>query len=450
MSETSLITELAAQLSTEPIPDEIYSVVKGCLLDYIGVAIAGSHELKDKLGAFLSALPDEADSAPVIGMQASASMENAALLNGFSAHYFDLDDGSRFGMIHLGAPIFSALLSLCKPYKIEPKLFLRAALVGYETTLRLAMAIQPGHKKRGYHATGTCGCIGAAAAAAVAMGLDEQGISNTVAAAAASASGLLEMQEDVSQLKPFNAGKAAQNAIVAALIGSSGFVGPNDPIGGKRGFATVMADEFKAESFDRSGSNKYAILGIYKKPYASCRHCHSAVEAALTLRESISDPDDIGSIAVNTYGLAVFGHDHTDIQSIGSAKMSIPYSVAAAIVLGSGGIEAMSGNAVKNERILALTKLVEVKEDPEFSSFVPKKRIAQIVIKLRSGETLSEKVVYPKGEPENPMSEDELELKFRQLAAHAGKDADYCDRMVKCIGSLERDPDAFSTMINML
>ncbi len=449
MSETSLITELVAQLSTEHIPDEIYSVVQGCLLDYLGVAIAGSHELKGKLGDFLSARPDEVHAAPVIGMRAFAGMENAALLNGISAHYFDLDDGSRFGMIHLGAPVFSALLSLCKPYKLEPKLFLRAALVGYETTLRLAMAIQPGHKKRGYHATGTCGCIGAAAAAAVAMGLDEQGISNTIAAAAASAAGLLEMIEDASELKPFNAGKAAQNAITAALIGASGFAGPLDPIGGKRGIVKVMADEFKAECFDRSGGNKYAILGIYKKPYASCRHCHSAVEAALTLQKSI-EADDIESITVNTYGLAVLGHDHTNIPSVGSAKMSIPYSVAAALVLGSGGIEAMTESAAANERILALTKLVEVKEDPEFSSFVPKKRIAQVVIKLRSGETLSEKVAYPKGEPENPMSAEELELKFRQLAEYAGKDKDYCDRLIDRVDSMLSDPAAFDALIDML
>ena len=448
MSETSLITELVAQLSKEPIPDEIYSVVKGCLLDYLGVALAGAHELKAKLGAFLSALPDEAHAAPVIGMQTSAGMENAALLNGISAHYFDLDDGSRFGMIHLGAPVFSALLSLYKPYRIEPKLFLRAALVGYETALRLAMAIQPSHKKRGHHATGTCGCIGAAAAAAVAMGLSEQGISNTVAAAAASAAGLLEMIEDSSELKPFNAGKAAQNAITAALIGASGFAGPMDPIGGKRGVVKVMADEFKAEAFDRS-SNKYAILGIYKKPYASCRHCHSAVEAALTLQRSI-EADDIESITVNTYGLAVFGHDHTNIPSVGSAKMSIPYSVAAAIALGTGGIEAMTESAAANERILALTKLVEVKEDPEFSSLVPQKRIAQVVIKLRSGETLSEKVAYPKGEPENPMSAEELELKFRQLAEYAGKDKEYCDRMIDRVDSMLCDPEAFDALIDML
>lgn len=106
-SEWAKAKILAAQLSTEPIPAEIYSVVKGCLLDYLGVALAGAHEPKDKLGAFLSMLPDEVHAAPMIGVQTSTGMENAALLNGISANCFHLGDGCRFGLIRLGAPVFS-------------------------------------------------------------------------------------------------------------------------------------------------------------------------------------------------------------------------------------------------------------------------------------------------------------------------------------------------------
>ena len=326
--------------------------------------------------------------------------------------------------------MLSALFALSDSFSITSDRFLHAILVGYEITIRLAAAIQPGHKKKGFHATGTCGCIGAAAAIATALDYDERSLENTIAAAAASASGLLEMIEDVSQLKPFNAGKAAQNALTAAMIGKSGFSGPLDPIGGKRGFIQDLAESFSEVWFDRKNSVKYAILGIYRKPYASCRHCHSAVEAALFLRNEIK-PEEIESIQVYTYGLAVFGHDHTDIPSIGAAKMSIPFSVAAAIILNTGGMDSMKPQTVKDERILQLAKKVHVTEKEEYSLQVPKKRIADVHIFLTSGGTVSKRVDYPKGEPENPMSNEEIELKFRQMAIHAGRDEIYCSKVIE-------------------
>ena len=449
MNETELIIELIKELKAEPMPEQISSCLKACLLDYIGVALAGSHELKEKISAFLDKMPDGSCASPVIGIDRSTSMENAALLNGISAHYYDLDDGSRFGMIHLGAPIFSTLISLSNHAFNDASLFLRAALVGYEVALRLSSAMQPGHKKKGLHATGTCGCIGAAAAASVALDLDEESIKNTIAAAAASASGLLEMIEDVSQLKPFNAGKAAQNAVTAALIGASGFCGPHDPIGGKRGFLKVLSDSFNPEFFNREGDKKYSILGIYRKPYASCRHCHSSVEAALELGQGI-EPENIESIHVSTYSLAVFGHDHTDIPSVGAAKMSIPYSVASAICLGTAGMEAMSEEAISDPAIISLTKRVSVSEEPEFSALVPGKRIAELEITLKNSEKLSKRVIYPKGEPENPMSRDELELKFRQLAQHARKNKQYCSEIIELVDSIDTDCGSIKKLIKML
>ena len=142
MNETELIIELIKELKAEPMPEQISSCLKACLLDYIGVALAGSHELKEKISAFLDKMPDGSCASPVIGIDRSTSMENAALLNGISAHYYDLDDGSRFGMIHLGAPIFSTLISLYNHAFNDASLFLRAALVGYEVALRLSSAIR--------------------------------------------------------------------------------------------------------------------------------------------------------------------------------------------------------------------------------------------------------------------------------------------------------------------
>ena len=446
MNETEKVLALITELQSEVIPAETVAFLKDCLLDYIGVSLAGAHDLKEKFHAYLKQLHSGESSAAIIGIEARTSPESAALLNGMAAHYFELDDGSRFGMVHIGAVVFSALLAVSELYEISAGDFLRAAWIGYEVTIRMAAGMQPGHKKRGFHATGTCGCIGAAAAVAVALHYDDNALADTVSAAAASASGLLEMIEDTSQLKPFNAGKAAQNAVIAARIGAAGFSGPLDPIGGKRGLLAATADGFDETWLRRDGDRKYALFGIYRKPYASCRHCHSPVEAALALADS-ARPEEIEAVDVYTYGLAVFGHDHAEVSGVGAAKMSIPYSVAAAICMKTGGMSAMSEAAVKNETILELAKRVRVIERKEYSALVPAKRIAELAIHLKSGEELRKTVVYPKGEPENPMSEREQKEKFLQMAAYAGKDETFCTDIARAVDNLEND---FSTLLRLL
>ena len=251
MTNTDIIIDLIRELQREDVPDDIVVAVKACVLDYLGVAFAGAHDLERKIHAYLDMKPEKTGSSIIIGMNKKASMEDAALINGITAHYFELDDGSRFGMVHLGAPVLSALFSVAGVSMVSGERLIRAALVGYEVTNRLASAIQPEHKKRGFHTTGTCGCIGAAAAVATALDFDDISLKNTISAAVASASGLLEMIEDTSQLKPFNAGKAAQNAVTSAMIGRCGFAGPVDPVGGERGFLNVMANGINREWFSR-------------------------------------------------------------------------------------------------------------------------------------------------------------------------------------------------------
>lgn len=448
MNETKDLCEFIFQLKQEQLPKEVISVVKECILDYLGVTIAGAFEIKQQLNTYLDILPARNQESRAIGLQRRTSIEVAALINGISAHYFELDDGSRFGMVHLGAPILSALFSVVDVYNVPSEKFIQAVFVGYEVTIRLASAIQPAHKKKGFHATGTCGCIGAAVAVATALDIDNEHLEDIISAAVASASGLLEMIEDTSQLKPFNAGKAAQNGIIAALIGSAGFAGPQNALGGKRGFLSAMAEGFNRDWFSRENNKHYAILGIYRKPYASCRHCHSAVEAAITLRRNYDiKSDDIDNIQIFTYSLAVFGHDHTEIVSMGSAKMSIPYSVAAAIILDDGGIQSMSEVALNNPGILALAKKVCVSENPEFSLLVPAKRIAQVTIQLKNGRLLTQKVIYPKGEPENPMTTMELQEKFVQMATYAGKSRKYCTKVIQYTKDIENQ---FTDLIEIL
>ena len=162
----------------------------------------------------------------------------------------------------------------------------------------------------------------------------------------------------------------------------------------------------------------YAIMKSYTKPYASCRYTHPPVEAAIHLRNQYGiTPEMVDKIKVKTYNLAVSGHDHTDIQGAYSAKMSTPYSTAVALIYGKAGLQEFGEDVIENDTVKALTKKVEVVADEELSSIFPDKQAAVLTIEA-NGKTHSERVDFPKGEPENPLSEKEFKTRYDALMAY--------------------------------
>ena len=411
---------------------------RACFLDYLGCALGGTLFYKDWLNAFRKESPDEETCCLIWLKGKGVPMHIASLLNGISAHVMELDDGHRKGAVHVGSTIFSALIPVAIQEKISSKDFLYGAIVGYESTVRLACAIQPGNKLRGYHATGTCGTVGAALGIAAALYFTEEQMKTTLSAAVTSAAGVLEMQEDDSDLKPYNVGRAAMDAVAAAYIGRSGLRGPNDPLGGKRGFLKVMTDTPHPEFLTDFNSDTLCIEQIYQKTYAACRHAHPAIEAALALRNEI-DIEQIEKIEVRAYRLAVAGHNHTQIKGISSAKMSIPFGVAVALVTGSAGLASYSEKTISDNKILELTRKVTVLEDEELTTLCPEKRASILTVCLSDGKTLSKRVDYPKGEPENPLTKEELEEKFRELAMYGGLTKEACDELINEVWKEEFD-----------
>ena len=308
--------------------------------------------------------------------------------------------------------------------------FFRGIIIGYEVAIRLACAVQPGCKLRGYHATGTCGTIGAAMGIAAALHFNKEQMTSAFSAATTSASGLLEMIEGDTELKPYNAGRAAMDGIAAAYIGKVRFKAPEDALGGKRGFLKVMTDEPKMEYLTNFCSDKLMIETIYMKPYAACRHCHPSIEAALNIRKQVGfNISEIQSIHVNTYKLAVAGHDHTEIKGMNSAKMSIPYSLAVALYTGKAGMDEFTDRYVSDKSIQTITDMVTVSDVDELTVLCPQKRVAEVMVNTKNG-VFFKRVDYPKGEPENPLTQEELEEKFRGLAMYGGLNSAECDEVI--------------------
>lgn len=401
-----------------------------CFLDYLACAIAGSKQYCKNISNYVDSFTNIGN-ARIIGLpNLKVSIQNAALLNGISSHAVELDDGHRIGMLHLGAPVISALLAIAEKEKLSSEDFLYGIIIGYEVSIRLACSVQPGCKLRGYHATGTCGTVGAAMAIAAAMHFDQEQMKSAFSAAITSASGVLEMIEGDTEMKPFNAGRAAMDGVTAAYIGKARFKAPEDALGGKRGFLKVMTDEPKMEYLTDFSNEKMMIETIYMKPYAACRHCHPSIEAALNIRDRQGFKiDEIEAIHVNTYKLAVAGHDHTEIKGVNSAKMSIPYSLAVSLYTGKAGLNEFTEGCISNPNIRAITAFVTVSEEEELTQLCPQKRVAEVTVKTKKG-LFSERVDYPKGEPENPLSQYELEEKFRGLALFGGLSSPECEEVI--------------------
>lgn len=393
------------------INDDIIEKARDCLFDYLAVTEAGAAANGERWGGFLKRMPR--GNTPVKGLSFTTDSKTACLVNGFNAHSLELDDGQRFAMIHLGASIITAIEAARSENDISERDELVGIIMGYEAACRIALSIQPAHKRKGFHTAATCGTIGAAIGVGYALGMSDSQLRTVLDCAAVSSAGMLEIQEQSSELKPYNLGRAAMDGLTAAYMGFTDWIGPDDILGGERGFLRMFGDGGAPEKAIAE-KDYFEIERIYVKPYAACRHCHSAIEAVLSLRDKCS-ADEIERIVIQTYHLAVKGHDHTEIAGVSSAKLSMPYSAAAAFVLGRADVWAFSRENVEDERILSLARKVRVEENSEFSESSSQKRIANVVIFKKDGSSCEKRVDYAKGDPENSMSREEIIRKGTEL-----------------------------------
>lgn len=394
---------------------------KRCLLDYLGATYAGAHMLRTEAIRLMAIDANTEAGVSAIGFDRKAGLQTATFVNGLTSHVAEMDDGVRHGMIHPGSPILSALLPAAEHFKVRGSDLLMGIVIGYEAAVRLAAAIQPTHYQRGYHPTATCGTMGVAMGLAAMLQLDEVTTEHALAAASVTASGTLNVIGEGSDLKPFNTAQAALSGLMAALTARSGFAGPVDALSGPTGFLQLCADSCDLYKITENTAHGPWIHQVYVKPYAACRHAHPAIEASLSLR---TDPalrtEMIESIRITTYGGLAGRHDCRVATTVAAAKMSIPVATAIAFITGRAGIEQFTADNLSDPGIATLASKVSIIEDPALTNQVPEKREARVECLTRNGVSRQATVVYPKGEPENPMSDEELCEKFNELTRYGG------------------------------
>lgn len=420
-------------LQKQSIPLAVLIRARESLLDYLAVTCAGAKFQEEKLHNYFMFAEPEEGKFTAIGTKKNLVLKEAVFLNGLNGHALDFDDGTNSGIIHLGSPIFSLLIPLAEKYDVSIDDMLKAAIVGYEVSYTMAVSIQPGHKALGYHATGTCGVLGATIAASYMLGFTEEERFQAFAAACISATGMLKVLDDGSELKPYNVAKTSLLALISLQLAKAGFKGHPDPLGGERGYFKMMTGFEDVKMKPILLNDTYAIQKTYTKPYASCRYTHPSVEAAIHLRNKYDiKAEDVEEINIKTYSLAVAGHDHTQILGAYSAKMSIPYSTAVGLIYGKAGLQEFSEEKVRDKEILELTSKIFVTADERLSEIFPKVQSAIMEIKTKNGSVI-ERIDFPKGEPENPLTDEEFRERYDALMAFAGVDNEVSDKIFSTV-----------------
>ncbi|HHY38592.1 MAG TPA: MmgE/PrpD family protein [Clostridia bacterium] len=418
-------------LSYQDIPTSVVDSVKKLVLDFLGVSLAGSRTESGRIAQTFALEMGGSPQVSLIGRKEKTGIVHAAFANAICAHSVELDDVDELALFHFGPPIVSAALATAEMVGASGKEFLIAVVAGCEMMARLSRGCNPSLRDRGFHTTPVCGAFGAAVASSKLLRLSSREMVSALGLAGAQASGLMEMYDDSMQ-KRVNPGPAARNGVTAALLARSGFTGTDRILEGERGFGKAFCDEFWPEKVLENLGEEIPV-NIEFKPYACARPIHNAIDCALSIRQQPGfDSTRIKAIRVWRHPAWAKYHMNNSPHSFHEAQVSLPYSVAVALLEGNALLQQYGEDRLNSEQVQRLTKMVEVLEDPS----LPRGVSCRMEVTMESGLFLSAQVDYPKGSLKNPMTHEELEEKAHLLGDEVVGKAALSEAIAK-VGDLE-------------
>ena len=385
--------------------------MKRLLLDYLGVAIAGSQSDSGRIACQFAAIQGGKPEATLIGAGARVPAAQGAFANAISSHSIELDDIDVLALFHFSPPVFSAALAAAERQRADGRQLLAALAAGCEMMERASRAANNSLRNRAFHTTPACGVFGAAVAAGKLLKLAPPRLAAALGLAGAQASGLMEMYGPSMQ-KRFNPGPSARNGVTAALLAHLGFTGADTIFEGERGFLRAFTDQSDPTRLVEGLNQPYA-LAIEFKPYSCARPIHNAIDCALTVRaRDRVEPAAISAIEVARHPDWAHYHQNKSPQTHHEAQVSLPYSVAVAFKEGRALLKQYSERKLKDPVLRRLMELTRISVDPS----LPRGVSCRMIVTLGDGRTCMAQVDYPKGSLENPMSDAELRAKFDGLA----------------------------------
>ena len=413
---TRALAEFVAGLRPGSLPPEVMMQAARVTLDALGCAVAAWTEDPDKarIARDIAALYPARPGAGVVGAAGlSAQPAFAALANGILVNAADNDDTHKRALLHVGSVVVPAALALAEVRALSGRDMLAALVAGYEVAVRVGMAVMPTHY-RFWHSTATNGTFGGAATAAHAMGLDADGVQRALGLAGTQAAGLNTFFETGDMTKSLHPGKAAMNGVLSAQLAGLGMTSPPGILEHPKGYLAAFSLEPKAAALTDGLGSSWEILQNGFKFFPSILASHSPIQATLAIvAKHRPDPARIARITNETYDTVKSHFSSKEAATVMAARVSVPYCIAAAAVDGVLTQAQFAAGRIHDPLIRRVLERTEVIADPELNKLYPANFPARVTITMEDGQSFTETVMLPKGDPGAPLTEAELEDKFR-------------------------------------
>ncbi len=419
-----ILAEFIVETRYEDLAKENIAKVKEYIVDIVGCMIGASREPQTKALLEVMAEMQGAPESSVFTHGFKTSTMNAALINGTMGHVLDFDDDHREGTMHPTVVVFPAVFALAEKLGKSGKELIRALILGLEVMIRVGETFLGKSYFQGFHPTSTCGVFGAAAACAALLNLDAKRTTYALGLAGSFTSGTWEWSTEGSWQKPLQAGHPAMFGLLSALLAQKSFIGARTIFEGPSGF--IRAHSFK-DIFDYSRitnnlGKKWEMMDTSIKVHACCRFAGPAADCAVDLYRQGVRAQDVKGIVVKICDffirtlctppeLKYRPATHVD------AQFSIPWAVAVAICKNRTGPDEFTESALGDPEVLELASKVVAEVDPAAEAVYPEKYPATLVATLKDGKQVIAHVEYPKGDPENPASLQDILEKFNHLAS---------------------------------
>jgi 2-methylcitrate dehydratase PrpD len=410
---THALASFIVNSAPSDIPADVRQEAARALLNYVGCALGGCREPAVEVALRALSPFSGPPTAAVLGRAERLDPLHASLMNGISSHVHDYDDTTPKNYGHQTSPVASALFAYASTTPVSGRDFVHAFVLGFEAESRVANAVYPAHYDAGWHMTGTAGVFGAAAAIGKLLGLTRQQMVWALGLAATQAAGLREMFGSMG--KAFHPGRSAQNGCVAALLAAEGFTAGEQGIEGPRGFAAVTASRFDLSRITSGLGTDYDLRENTYKPFPCGIVNHPTIDGCIRIHDRDHPP--AGAIDAVRLRVAPLVLDLCNQQNITrglQGKFSVYHGAAVGLVRGRAGLQEYSDEAVNDPDVARVRERTVAAADAGLTEDQ-----ARIEVVLNDGRVLAEFVEASLGNLKRPMTNRQLEDKFRGQAVLA-------------------------------
>jgi 2-methylcitrate dehydratase PrpD len=417
-----VVAEFLVNCKYEDLPPLTTEKVKEYIIDVMGCMVGASRHPQAQAVLDVMKMQGGNPECSVLSHGFKTSVMNAALINGTMGHILDFDDDHREGTMHPTVVVFPAVFALGEMLKVSGKELMRALILGLEVMIRVGESFLGKSYYQGFHPTGTCGVFGAAAGCAMLLGLDVQRTTYALGLAGSFTAGTQEWSTEGSWQKPLQAGHPAMFGVLAALLAQKGFIGARTVFEGPNGFirAHSFQDIFDYGRITDTLGKKWEMMDTSIKVHACCRFGGPVADCALDLYKQGVRAKDVQKIVakVSDFTIRVLcvppEPKYRPVTHV-DAQFSLPYTIAVAICKNRTSPAEFTENVLGDPEVLELASKITWEVDPEAEAAYPKAYPATVIATLNDGREVVAHVYYPLGDPENPVSMDEIVKKFNSL-----------------------------------